>query len=568
MPTVTSATRSVVAPSSSQPPASVVGQPAAPSPAPALGASGASSFEPATPNTFGQSFTEGPGASHGAATIDLSSGAPAPLRFKPFGAPTLQSDVTVPMVLKGLTPGKEYTVTMARPDAWSDSLAITRTVTVKADGKGEVLLGEADVRKLPGLSRRKLTAGEKAAASVVFAKLGTHQSLDELAATQPELAARLRSGGGANVVSVVAQAVDGSQKLGFEQGFVELPEGVTVTSSDPAADGYVGDTYLPPGNPSSWKQPYVIWGGSSGSINSARAKEIVAAGHPVLALQYFGAKADDPGVVAGVIPSELTQVPLEYFGRAIEKFLARPDIDERKGVSILGESRGAEGALLVGKYLGDTLPITDVVAMRPWTHVVGSKINGPSGRARPEVSSWTFGGKDIPYAPMPAGKTHFRWAAELSDGKTGLGWSGETLPIVDLTRVFRKLAEGAPKASRIDVDEMKPRLHLIGGSDDGLWDSGKAVNALGKQREGVHLVVKGGGHYNEPGRRSTAVADEIAFPVTPTPGNGSDDIGALMRDGGTPLLNAVSDVGYGMFMQRLLSKSRAAMPFPEVLDLR
>lgn len=519
-------------------------------------------------------------ATPSAAVLPSMSLGAATLTFKSLDAPGVLSPeaaVLTPMVLTGLKPNTPHEVTLARPDKWDPTNALVRTETITSNAKGEILLGEQDVRTVAQeasltadeqhaaetLQTRPLTQAERLAAATIFSKLGVDTPVETLRQTQPELAEKLSAENAPNSLRIVATEVGAPEtRHGFERLFTAMPEGTRVEPSIPEIDGFVGDKYLPAGDKSTWKQPVVIWGGSGGFINSDRAKELVTQGHPVLALKYFTYDPQDPAVTSGVLPYLIRQLPLEYFANAIKSFKAEVDA---QNVSILGESRGAEAALLVAKHFGEALNITDVVAMRPLDFVVGSKINGPDEPNEDEVSSWSLEGKDIPFAALPADKKQFSMAAELG-AAAGRGVTANGLPIVEFTDVFNAIKPPAGDAAFIDLSKTNPKLkvHLIGGSDDAMWPAADAVRRLGGQRDGVQVIVSGAGHYNEPGRRSTASAGEVS--MTAKGRKVENDIAVQVLDGGTPKMNAFLDVAYGQFVVDALSGGKPSAPlFPEVI---
>jgi pimeloyl-ACP methyl ester carboxylesterase len=134
-----------------------------------------------------------------------------------------------------------------------------------------------------------------------------------------------------------------------------------------------GDLFTPGGG----NGPAVLaFGGSEGG-NSARYEAALLASHgfPALAIGYFGA----PG-----LPKNLENIPIEYFGRAIERLhqlTGRP-------VVIMGYSRGSEAALLAAQDFPQ------------W--VRGVVVYSSADRVNPGFpnggSAWTYHGQPIPAA--------------------------------------------------------------------------------------------------------------------------------------------------------------------------
>jgi pimeloyl-ACP methyl ester carboxylesterase len=95
-----------------------------------------------------------------------------------------------------------------------------------------------------------------------------------------------------------------------------------------------------------------------------------------VALAYF----HEPG-----LPASLTNVPLEYFARALRLLRTQPGVD-LDHVLVQGASRGGEGALLIGATYPDL--VNGVVAGVPSSRVGHT----PAGAA----PAWSLHGRPIP----------------------------------------------------------------------------------------------------------------------------------------------------------------------------
>jgi hypothetical protein len=84
--------------------------------------------------------------------------------------------------------------------------------------------------------------------------------------------------------------------------------GVTVTDESIAATGFFGQFWKPP--PGSPPGPAVLeFGGSDGGLDGQLlGGALASAGYPTLNIAYFG----EPG-----LPSQLKDIPLEYFAQAL-----------------------------------------------------------------------------------------------------------------------------------------------------------------------------------------------------------------------------------------------------------
>jgi dienelactone hydrolase len=140
--------------------------------------------------------------------------------------------------------------------------------------------------------------------------------------------------------------------------------------------GLVGAFYQPPGE---GRHPAaLVVTGSGGGLPPATTVPggLASRGYAVLALAYFGVED---------LPQSLHDIPLEYFGTALEWLAAQPSVDPAR-IGVVGTSRGGELALLLGVIYPQ---IRSVVAYVPSNVVWGGCCNGRS------ESSWTIGGRPV-----------------------------------------------------------------------------------------------------------------------------------------------------------------------------
>src|SRR2546430_14118874 len=91
-------------------------------------------------------------------------------------------------------------------------------------------------------------------------------------------------------------------------------------------------------------------GGSGGGYpDEAAARDLARAGYPVFALAYFRDYGGDP---AELEQRHLRNVPLEYIFEALDWLQARPEVRADR-IVLMGESRGAELALMIGSLKPD-----------------------------------------------------------------------------------------------------------------------------------------------------------------------------------------------------------------------
>lgn len=210
-------------------------------------------------------------------------------------------------------------------------------------------------------------------------------------------------------------------------------------------DGLVGAFYAPSDGA---RHPVIVtFGGSEGGLESGEydAMQWAARGYAALGLAYFGEKG---------LPSELAEIPLEYFERAFAWLDARPEVDAKK-LAVRGVSRGGELALLLGAtYPRIAAVIADVPSSVSWG---APKLNGT------EVASWTKGGVGFPWLPyrddVAPGKV------TLPDGEIAMAYSTQFAASLSSAS-----ADALEKAS-FAVEKTAGPILLVGGADDGIWPS-------------------------------------------------------------------------------------------------
>lgn len=227
--------------------------------------------------------------------------------------------------------------------------------------------------------------------------------------------------------------------------------------------GLVGTFYEPPGE---GRHPaMIVLTGSGGGIPPASgpAGGFASRGYAVLALAYFNADR---------LPSTLSNIPLEYFGTALDWLASQPSVDPDR-IGVLGHSRGAELALLLGVAYQH---LRLVVAVAP------SNVVNRGCCDRFSVVAWTVQGRPVAPAEIPVEKVH-----------------GAVL--------------------------------LISGKDDGVWRSTDMGNAIVSRLDHnhfafpyKHLVYERAGHALARPYTITTNINSLRHPLT----------GNLMHMGGTP----------------------------------
>ena len=216
-----------------------------------------------------------------------------------------------------------------------------------------------------------------------------------------------------------------------------------VRRVDEREQGLVGTFYAPE---SKEPQPAVILlGGSSGAVEEARAALLASHGLATFALGYFAREG---------LPADLSQIPLEYFYRALNWLQGRSEVASER-IAIMGASKGAEAALL----LGATLPeVAAVIAYAP-SAVVFQGLSRQQGETR--VSSWSRNGQDVPFVPYAA-------APEIDQAAA----KGEPLAFAQMYSHSVENSAAAQQAT-IPVEQINGPIMLISGGDDQMWPSAR-----------------------------------------------------------------------------------------------
>lgn len=220
------------------------------------------------------------------------------------------------------------------------------------------------------------------------------------------------------------------------------PDAVPLIHIPVREGGLVGELIVPDDGK---RHPGVLrLGGSEGGLKTADAKTLAAHGYAVLALAYFGA----PG-----LPADLEEIPLEYFGRAIDWMRTSPRIDAER-LGIVGISRGSTLALL----LPTIYPGFDaVVAMAP-SHVIWQSSYLDWSRYA-ERSSYSRSAEALPFVPY-----------DFSNKEAMKDCSSKTMACTRMYEISLNQKQHVDKA-RIPVEKMGAPVLLVSGKSDALWPS-------------------------------------------------------------------------------------------------
>ena len=237
----------------------------------------------------------------------------------------------------------------------------------------------------------------------------------------------------------------------------------------------------------------IVVGGSGGGLRfSAQVAALLAShGFAGLALAYFGLPN---------LPSHLVEIPLEYFAKA-SAWLIRQDCVEAGGIGVMGISRGAELALL----LGSRLPMICAVVEYCPSHTLWSGL----GQDHPvDKSAWTELGRALPFARLIA--PHLQSVSRHVFRKA---------PIA-LTPLFNAALDSSiPADAAIPVERTNGPILLVSGEDDQMWPSSRMGELVMRRladshhrHASRHCRYADAGHLIRPPGVSTAtLAGKFAF---------------------------------------------------------
>ncbi len=234
----------------------------------------------------------------------------------------------------------------------------------------------------------------------------------------------------------------------------------------------------------------LVLSGSSGRVERDRCQVLAGAGAVAMSIQWFGGPGQPPGIC---------EVPLETFAPALQRL--RADCDR---VAVLGTSKGAEAALLLGALVGG---LDAVVAIAPTAWVWANVGPGLDGHLRPQRSSWSLGGIPLPFLPYDDD-----WQ-----------WPGPGLPEYreHYALCEQRFAADRPQA-RIRVERIEAELLLVAGGDDRMWGSVEAAQQIQQRRAQVDkattvvTLARAGHRVTLPGEQPLAPSRLHAHGGTPS----------------------------------------------------
>lgn len=208
----------------------------------------------------------------------------------------------------------------------------------------------------------------------------------------------------------------------------------------------------------------LVLAGSSGRVDTQRAKLLADHGAIALPLQWFGGRGQ---------PAGPWEVPIESFTSALD-YLAK----EADSLAIVGVSFGAEAALVTASI---DPRVRAVVAFAP-SHVIWAGYDQDQQRW---TSHWTWQGSRLPFVPI-----HRPPPPEPDEGPLSY------LPVYRAS--LRAAGEEVLEQATIHVENI-PEVLLVSGGDDQVWPSGDFAQAIKSRRasyghDTAHVHLPEAGH--------------------------------------------------------------------------
>lgn len=191
--------------------------------------------------------------------------------------------------------------------------------------------------------------------------------------------------------------------------------------------------------------------------------QFIESGYAFLAIGYFGGKGT---------PDTLNKIAIEDVYRAIKTASKNKRINKRK-IAIIGGSRGADLALLLGSYYKD---IDCVVS------IVGSNAVFPGHTDHFSTSCWTYENKELPFVPV----------------------NEEAIPFLmqrDLRGTFEAMLKDTPSVEKasIQVEQIQGPVLFLSATQDEICPSTPMADLMTKRLKDKkfkyhyeHRAIEGG----------------------------------------------------------------------------
>lgn len=235
-----------------------------------------------------------------------------------------------------------------------------------------------------------------------------------------------------------------------------------------AATAFVG-TICTPATPGPHAAVVVLGGSGGGDRLAPLATRFAEHGYVAASVAYFGAEG---------LPRTLDEIPVETVGSAVAAIAQRPDVDPSR-IGLFGDSKGGELALLAAS----TYPaIRAVVGLVPSPFAWSGAGTG---------SSWTVGGKPVPYVQLER------------RARSGPFRAGAGAAPVEMRAVYAasmQLHRTMIGAAMFHLENVRGPILLLAGDDDGVWDSpAQCEIGMAYLRAHVHPYADEYVHYRNAG---------------------------------------------------------------------
>jgi hypothetical protein len=206
----------------------------------------------------------------------------------------------------------------------------------------------------------------------------------------------------------------------------------------------------------------LVLSGSSGRVDTDRARLLADHGAAAMAIRWFGGKGQPPGIC---------EVELEAFESSLSTLW-----NMHPHLAVIGLSKGAEAALLLGAH---DHRIRAVAALAP-TSVVWANVGpGRDGRDRPQRSSWQRGGRALPFVPYDE-----TWQPASDSDEPAYR---------SLYELSLRTQAAHVTAATIPVELIAGEVLVVAGADDQVWPSLQFAEQISdrRQRHGLatHVVT-------------------------------------------------------------------------------
>jgi dienelactone hydrolase len=210
-------------------------------------------------------------------------------------------------------------------------------------------------------------------------------------------------------------------------------------------------------------------GSGGGFLPDMEMQTLALHGYAVLSVAYFRAEG---------LPNTLENIPLEYFGNAIQWAVSQKQVDTTK-IILLGVSRGAELVLLLASHYPQ---VKGVIAYAPGCFVLPNAVDTEDSIAT--HSSWTWQGNPLSFAPLKVLQ---------EDNQEVISYRHYIEPL---------LKDPNNEAYTIKIENAKCPILLLSGEDDQTWPSVEMANLIEQRLKSKqypyqvrHITFPDAGHW-------------------------------------------------------------------------